>query len=168
MSAGRGCMQFNSQAEHMAFGAWFRDQVERHGGRKLVSERSGVSPDTISACSSGRRNPARASLVKLIDIGVIEYATPEDMSAQAPWLAPKYIKLVRLEKAARKQEQEAAVPAFNGEIAPAPATAPVGSDLMEAIMTEPSINAKQRAQLAALAAMIVNGVEIDISIAPRR
>jgi hypothetical protein len=166
MSVGRGALVFDHPADHTVFGIWFREQIERHGGRKLVSERSGVSVDTISACSSARRNPARVTLVKLIEAGVIEYTTPEDLIMHRPWLDVKYERIAAKDRK-RKAQAVFEAPASNGEVAQeAPAPAPV--NLMDAVMAEPNLSAKQRAQLAALVAMVVNGVDIEVNIAPRR
>lgn len=161
-SVGRGFLDFNSVGEQNAFGAWFKEELVRCGGRNKVMETSGVSGDMLSKYVAGRAVPSKSTLFKLMDAGVIQYASPEDLAAHAPWLAPKYIKLVSPKKA---KAQPAAELALNPETAPEPEI--IGSNLMDAIMTEPHITAKQRAQLAALAAMIVNGVDLQIQISPR-
>jgi DNA-binding transcriptional regulator YdaS (Cro superfamily) len=157
MNVGRGYLDFNSAGEQAAFGVWFKELLDTHGGRNAVRERTGVSGDMLSKYVNSRGVPSRATIIKLIDTGIIGYVTPEDLAADAPWMAPKYVKQVSPKKAKAAPEP----PAPNGETAPEPA------NLMDAIMAEPGLTAKQRAQLAAVVALVVNGVDLQIQISPR-
>lgn len=203
---GRGFLTLTGTGEHAAFTAWMSELVASVGGKEAAARATGIHKDTFAKYLSGRSIPSRGTLVTLIETGVIPIARdPEQLAADTPWLATKYIeegkhrKLVSRAKTTKvKPESKSKLvvdrrhndcsaqrclvgdgkcfgiyAATQAEFAlnretPAPEPELIGSNLMDAIMTEPHINAKQRAQLAALAAMIVNGVDIDISIQPIR
>jgi hypothetical protein len=159
---GRGFARFSSKKEERAFALWMSDQIAANGGRKAVTERTGLAPDNLSKWSSGRSIPSAKSLQTLIDHSVLPYASVGDLVMHSPWTSePKY-----LLKAAELMR-----PARNQEIAPAPAEVlepePARQDLLAAILAEPGLSTKQKVQLSALAALIINGVDVQIAVMPR-
>ena len=163
---GRGFLHFKSITERAAFGAYMKDVYEAHGGRNAVADLTGVARDTLGKYSGGRAIPSQSSLEKLIEAGVLPFNTPEDFAAAEPWKAADY------RRAEREELDKQAVRMDNYKPAPEPAPAPneevAPANLMDAVMAEPGLNPKQRAKLAALIAMIVNGVDINISVSVKR
>jgi transcriptional regulator with XRE-family HTH domain len=153
---GRGYLALDSKGEVHAFSAWMREQIQAGGGRKAVAERSGVSVDMLSKYTVGRAVPSRATLTKLIDAGVLGYATPEDLAAHVPWMESKYRRAPKTAVAPKPTEVEVEAPAVNGEI-----------DLLGAILVHPGITTQQRVQLTALVTLVLSGTQLDISISPR-
>jgi hypothetical protein len=166
---GRAFLTFAGPGEQGAFCAWLSEKLVDNGGRHIVAQMSGVHHDTLSKYISGRSIPSRASLEKLIAVGVIGYSDPESLAADTPWLADQYVEEARARKFVGPKPKAKAKPAVNREVdlslSPEPEVG--GESLMEAVLREPGLNARQRATLAAVIAMVVNGVPVDISISPR-
>lgn len=176
-TVGRGFLSFAGPGEQGAFCAWMSTMIADGGGKEAVAAKAGIHKDTLAKYVSGRSIPSRDTLDKLMYAGVITgYSVPEEIAVSMPWMEDRFIQEAKSRKIAAPKTKTASTarapklqaPAPNGEITRAPEPELIGSNLMDAIMTEPHITAVQRAQLAALAAMIVNGVDIDISIQPRR
>jgi hypothetical protein len=168
---GRAFLEFAGPGEQGAFCAWLSERLADNGGRHIVAQMSGVHADTLNKYIYARSIPSRASLEKLIAVGVIGYSDPESLAADTPWLANKYVEEARNHKVKPKAKPKAkTAPAPAQEFTPAPEVQVIHTqpDLMDAVMNEPGLTARQKATLAALIAMVVNGVEIDISISPRR
>lgn len=157
MTPGRGFAAFNGKGERSAFGLWMRDLIKQKGGRAHVAEVTGISNDSLSKWAGGRAVPSKINVQKLIDAGIIEHATISDLTADSPWLATKY-------RGSIKQRVNALEVATVEMHAPLPAPA----NLLDAVMAEPGLTVKQRAQLAGIIAMVVNGVDLDISLSPKR
>ena len=152
---GRAALAFTDKAEHAAFGAWLTEAVHAYGGRKAVSEAVGASLDSVTKWCNARAIPSKVYVRKLIGTGVIPFESLESLTLVAPWQAPEY-----------QKTRKKAKPAVNQEVSPEPVqVAPV--NLIDAVMAEPGLSAKQRAQLAALVAMVVNGVQLDVVVSPR-
>jgi hypothetical protein len=173
---GRAFLEFAGPGEQGAFCAWLSEKLNDNGGRHIVGQMSGVHHDTLSKYISGRSIPSRMSLEKLIAVGVIGYSDPESLAADTPWLADKYVEEARNYKITPRAKSKpkakaktAPAPAPAREVTPAPELQVIHTqpNLMDAVMDEPGLTARQRATLVALIAMVVNGVEIDISISPR-
>lgn len=161
-TVGRGFLTFTSPGEQGAFGAWFAEKLRINGGRNQVNELSGVSKDTLTKYTTGRSVPSRDTLRKLIECGVIGYGSPEALAADTPWLAPEYIKAAVTRKAKPKKETSSlevfpeAAPALNQE-----------TDLLEAILAHKGLTTQQRVQLTAVVTLVLSGVSLNVSIAPR-
>lgn len=159
-TVGRGFLNFTGPGEQGAFGVWFADQLQVNGGRNRVHEISGVSKDTLTKYTTGRSVPSRASLDKLIGCGVIGYNDAQSLAADAPWMAPHYVKTagtkIRAKKTTPKPVELEVLPAANGQI-----------DLLEAILRHPGLTTQQRVQLTALVTLVMSGTRLDINITPR-
>ena len=166
---GRGFFKFKNSAEAAAFAACMEDMIARSGGLEPASEKSGVSRDQLSKYTHMRAIPSRATMQKLLDTDVFvhhAYETLDDVVTRQPWLAAEYRRAGRDKRDLQEATMDSYKPALDQEVSPEPVqVAPV--NLMEAVMAEPGLNAKQRAQLAALVAMVVNGVEINVTVSPK-
>ena len=159
---GRGGLPVSSPGERAALGAYLRAKIAEQGGRAVVAEQTGISTDSLSKWSGGRAVPARASLEVMCQRGMFiadDCVTVDDLTSKMPWLATKYRAGAR-----PARNQEIAVPAPRVETTE---TQPVPHNLLDAILAEPNLTVKQRAQLAGLITMVVNGVNLDITISPR-
>ena len=153
---GRGFTSLN-ESERGAFAAWMGEVIKLNGGRAAFCSKTGIALDNATKYATGRSIPSKINIQRMIDSETIPFSSQEDLAVSAPWMASRY------RDAAPKKKK---VPAANQEVAlPAPAPAP--ANLMDAIMAEPGLTTKQRAQLVGLVAMVVNGVEINITISPR-
>ena len=167
---GRGFHTFKNSAEAAAFAACMEEMILRAGGLDAASERSGVSRDQLSKYTHMRAVPSRVTMQKMLDTGVFihdDHETLDDVIARQPWLGAEYRRAGREKRDKQALKMDNYEPAVNQEVSPEPVhVAPV--NLIDAVMAEPGLSAKQRAQLAALIAMIVNGVDINISVSVKR
>lgn len=160
MTPGRGFTALNQKGERAAFGIWMRELIQAHGGRAAVAEITGISTDSLTKWMGGRAIPSKINIQKLIDGEIIPHDTAEAMLADSPWMSSKYFKQVKVAK--MKTEPKRDVETYVQE-----PVVVVRHNLMDAVLAEPGLDTQQRAQLAALITMIVNGVDIAISISPR-
>lgn len=165
MTPGRGFTALNMKGERAAFGIWLRELINEHGGRAAVAEITGASTDSLSKWAGGRAIPSKINIQRLIDNRIIPYGTMEAMLADSPWMASKYFKQVKVAKmkTAPKPKAEVDLAETWNVVVPEPAP----HNLMDAVLAEPGLDARQRAQLVAVVAMIVNGVDVQVSISPR-
>jgi hypothetical protein len=163
MTPGRGFTALNMKGERIAFGFWMRDLINQHGGRAKVSEVCGISTDSLSKWAGGRAIPSKINIEKLINGEVIPYESMESMLAESPWMDHKYLKRVPKMKTAAKPKPEPRAEVEVWDVV----EEPVRHNLMDAVLAEPGLNSTQRAQLAALIAMIVNGVDVQVSVTVR-
>ena len=170
---GRGFHTFKNSAEAAAFAACMEEMILRAGGLDAASERSGVSRDQLSKYTHMRAVPSRVTMQKMLDTDVFihdDHETLDDVIARQPWLGAEYRRAGRekRDKQALKMDNYKPAVAVNEEVSPEPVqVAPVNLNLIDAVMAEPGLSAKQRAQLAALVAMVVNGVQLDVVVSPR-
>ena len=166
---GRGFHTFKNSAETAAFAACMEDMILRAGGLDAASARSGVSRDQLSKYTHMRAVPSRVTMQKMLDTGVFihdDHETLDDVIARQPWLGAWYRRAGREKRDKQALKMDNYEPAVNQEVSPEPVhVAPV--NLIDAVMAEPGLSAKQRAQLTALIAMVVNGVQLDITVSPR-
>lgn len=157
MTPGRGFTTLNQKGERAAFGMWLRELIQASGGRAKVAETCGISTDSLTKWMGGRAIPSKVNIQKLIDNRVIPYGTAEAMLADSAWLSARYI------KAAKPKPQPKELSETWDVVTPEPAR----HNLMDAVLAEPGLDARQRAQLVAVVAMVVNGVDVQVSISPR-
>jgi hypothetical protein len=156
MTRGRGFAALNQKGERAAFAAWMRARIKEHGGRAKVAEITGISTDSLSKWAGGRALPSQVNMQKLIDGEVVSHDSVQSLLAESPWLGSKY----------RKEAMAVATKPETVQAEPAPVYAPERMNLMDAVLSEPGLTTKQRAQLAGLITMVVNGVDITIDISP--
>ena len=168
---GRGFHTFKNSAETAAFAACMEDMILRAGGLDAASARSGVSRDQLSKYTHMRAVPSRVTMQKMLDTGVFihdDHETLDDVIARQPWLGAEYRRAGREKRDKQALKMDNYEPAVNQEVSPEPVqVAPANLNLMDAILAEPGLSAKQRAQLAALVTMICNDVPVDVSVSPR-
>lgn len=168
MTPGRGFTALNQKGERAAFGIWLRELIQAHGGRAAVAEITGISTDSLSKWAGGRAIPSKINIQKLIDGEVVPHASMEAMLADSPWMSSKYFKQVKVAKM-KTEPKPKPEPVYPTEVDSISVMVPepVRHNLMDAVLAEPGLDGQQRAQLAAIITMIVNGVDISISISPR-
>lgn len=185
MTPGRGFTAFNQKAERAAFGVWMRELIQQHGGRAKVAEITGITTDSLSKWSGGRAIPSKVNIEKLINGEIIPFESIEAMLAASPWMGSRYRKAAmaapRKEMAPDRRHNDCTPDRClvgNGNCfevyratqtemgIPTPEPEPERMNLMDAVLAEPGLDSRQRAQLAALITMVVNGVDISINIAP--
>ncbi len=158
MTRGRGFAALNQKGERAAFGAWMRELIKKHGGRAKVAEITGISTDSLSKWAGGRALPSQVNMQKLIDGEIVSHDSVQALLAESPWLGSKYRKeaMAVATKPAPAPVQEEAPTVYVSE----------RMNLMDAVLAEPGLTTRQRAQLAGLITMVVNGVDITIDISP--
>jgi hypothetical protein len=156
MTPGRGFTALNQKGERAAFGMWMRELIKTHGGRAKVAEITGISTDSLTKWMGGRAIPSKINIKKLIDGKIIPYESLEAMLAESPWMGSKYRKQVTAQKAEVDTYTQVQVEPVA-----------VRHNLMDAVLTEPGLTSKQQAQLVAIIAMIVNGVDVQVVLSPR-
>jgi hypothetical protein len=161
LTPGRG-FAFVSADERPAFATWMGETIKHVGGRKVFCERTGIAPDNATKYVTGRSIPSKINVQRMIDAGVLPYSDVDDLMSASPWRMQHY-KVSSPKPRRVAQEQEQAAP--NQEpvvVAPAPAPS-----LLDVILAEPGLTTQQRVQLSALAALIINGVDVQVSISIR-
>lgn len=160
--AGRG-FAYISAEDRPALAAFMREVIKDAGGRATFCERTGIAVDNASKYAGGRSIPSKVNIERMIEAEVIGYSSVDDLVASAPWAASRFRKeaAVKTTKATDRKHQPAAP---NQEPAPAVAAPAPAPSLLDVILAEPGLTTQQKVQLSALAALIINGVDVQVSI----
>lgn len=159
LGGGRG-FAYVSAEDRPALAAFMREVIKDAGGRAAFCERTGIAVDNASKYAGGRSIPSKLNVNRMIEAEVIGYANVEELAAAAPWMASRFRK-----EAAVKKVKTVERSAAKQEVAPAPAPAPAEKpSLLDVILAEPGLSTQQKVQLSALAALIINGVDVQVSI----
>ena len=165
LTPGRG-FAFVSADERPAFAAWMGETIKMNGGRAAFCERTGIALDNATKYATGRSIPSKINIQRMIDTGIFgeAYGSVEHLVSDAPWMASRFRKAAatKTAKAVDREHQLAAPNQEPAVVAPAPAPS-----LLDVILAEPGLTTQQRVQLSALAALIINGVDVHVSVSIR-